>query len=83
MNESSQPASSPVASVDDSHDLDLGAVDIVLGVLTMPLLFWVLMYAVTGAEHVLATRRARVRLYLVLLAIEIVLVAAIVWLVIR
>jgi hypothetical protein len=81
-----QPQTSrPVAaaSVDDAHDFDLGLVDVVLGLLTMPLLFWVLMYAVTGAEHILATRRARIRLYMILLAIELAMVAAIVLVIVR
>jgi hypothetical protein len=71
----------PIAPVDESHDFDIGPVDVVLGILTMPLLFWVLMYAVTGGEGMFATRGARYRLYAWLLAIEVVLVAGIVlWL---
>lgn len=66
-------------NVDESRDFDLGVVDVVLGILTLPLLFWALMYAVTGAEHVVATRSARMRLYLVLLAIEVVIAVALVW----
>ena len=73
----------PATPVDEARDFDIGAVDIVLGVLTMPLLFWVLMFAVTGAEQVVATRSARMRLYVILLATELAIVAAIVLMVLR
>lgn len=65
--------------IDESSDLDLGAVDVVLSALTLPLLFWVAMYAVTGHERLYATREARLRLYLLLLGIEAVLVTAAAW----
>lgn len=66
-------------TIDESQDLDIGAVDIVLGIITLPLLFWATLYAVSGHERLYATRAARLRLYLVLLAIEVVLVLALVW----
>ena len=69
--------------VDESRDFDIGPLDVVLGILTLPLLFWALMYAVTGAERIVATRAARYRLYAVLLALEVVIAAAIVWWVTR
>ena len=69
--------------VDESRDLDIGPLDIVFGILTFPLLMWVLQYAVTGSERVVATRPARYRLYAVLLATAVALAAAIVWLVRR
>lgn len=69
----------PIA-VDESQDFDIGFLDVVLGIVTLPLLFWALMYAVTGAERIVATRAARYRLYAVLLAVELVIAAAIaVW----
>ncbi|MCW2926723.1 MAG: hypothetical protein JWM86_691 [Thermoleophilia bacterium] len=64
--------------VDESRDWDIGPVDIVLGVLTFPLLMWVLQYAFTGSERIVATRASRLRLYLVLLVVEALLVAALV-----
>jgi hypothetical protein len=73
----------PTTTIDESQDLDIGAVDIVLGVITLPLLFWAALYAVSGHERLYATRAARLKLYLVLLAVEVVLVLAIVWLVMR
>ena len=69
-------------TIDESQDLDIGPVDIVLGLLTLPLLFWATLYAVSGHERIYATRAARLKLYLVLLAIEIVIVLGIVWIVV-
>jgi hypothetical protein len=66
-------------TIDESADLDIGAVDIVLGIITLPLLFWATLYAVSGHERIYATRAARLRLYLILLPIEILIVAALVW----
>jgi hypothetical protein len=65
--------------VDEAVDFDIGPWDWILGFLTMPLLFWVLMYAVTGGEWIFATRGARYRLYAILLAIEVAIVAALLW----
>lgn len=69
----------PRETVDESQDLDLRPIDFVLGFLTLPLLFWATLYAVTGHERLYATAAARMRLYLVLLAIEVVIVAAAIW----
>lgn len=66
-------------NVDESRDFDIGPIDVVLGVLTFPLLLWVLQYAFTGSERIVATRASRYRLYAVLLVIEVVIVAALVW----
>ena len=71
-----EPTVTPL--VDESRDWDIGPTDIVLGVLTFPLLMWVLQYAFTGSEKIVATRASRLRLYLVLLAIEVVIVVGIV-----
>ena len=65
--------------LDEAHDLDIGPLDWILGVLTMPLLFWALMYAVTGGEGMFATRAARYRLYAVLLVLEVLIALALVW----
>lgn len=65
--------------VDESKDFDIGPLDWVLGFLTMPLLFWALMYAVTGGEGMFATRAGRYRLYAVLLALEVLIVLGLVW----
>lgn len=65
--------------IDESQDIDLGPADYILGVITLPLLFWATLYAVTGHERLYATREARLRLYLWLLALEVVLVAVAVW----
>ena len=81
MNEVPRPYPEPV--VDESRDFDIGAVDVVLGILTLPLLFWALMYAVTGAERMVATRQARLKLYAVLLVLEALIVGAILLLVLR
>ena len=70
-------------TIDESQEFGFGPLDVVLGIVTLPLLFWALMYAVTGHERLYATRPARMKLYLVLLAIEVVLVAAIIWWVTR
>ena len=70
-------------SVDESTDFDFGPLDVVFGILTLPLLFWALMYAVTGAEWIVATRRARYRLYAVLFALQLVIAGVITWLVLR
>jgi hypothetical protein len=69
----------PCETIDESSEFGFGALDVILGIATLPLLFWALMYAVTGHERMYATRAARLRLYLVLLAIEAVLVVALVW----
>lgn len=69
----------PTLTLDESRDLDIGALDWVLGIATMPLLFWVLMYAVTGGEWIFATRSSRYRLYCVLLAVELVVAVALAW----
>ena len=74
----SPPAPTPVMKHDEAIDFDISPAEWVLAMLTIPLLFWVLMYAVTGAEHIIATRRARMRLYAILLALEAVIVAIIV-----
>jgi hypothetical protein len=81
--EQQQSQSQQATTIDESQEFGFGPLDVVLGVLTLPLLFWALMYAVTGHERLYATRAARLRLYLVLLAVEVVLVAAIVWWVAR
>lgn len=71
-----QQVGSP-AELDDSRDFEVGAADIVLGGLTLPLLPWALMYAVTGHERLYATRRGRMRVYVVLLAVEVIIAVAI------
>ena len=79
MNESPEAEHYVPPVVDEEADLNFGAVDIVLGILTLPLLFWALMYAVSGNEAMYATREARMRVYLILLAMEIALVALGIW----
>ncbi|MCB0880451.1 MAG: hypothetical protein KDC46_15890 [Thermoleophilia bacterium] len=66
-------------TIDERDGFDIGPVDWVLAFLTMPLLFWALMYAVTGGEGIFATRAARYRLYAVLLVLEVLIVALLVW----
>lgn len=80
---SDPPRPAPPVLVDDSRDLDIGPLDILLGALTFPLLLWVLQYAFTGSEKVIATRRARYRLYTVLLAVELLVVALAAWWLVR
>lgn len=70
-------------TIDESLDLDLGPVDVVLGIITLPLLFWATLYAVSGHERIYATREARLRLYRFLLAIEVVIVAGVLLVVLR
>jgi hypothetical protein len=65
--------------VDESRDWDIGPLDIILSVLTFPLLMWVLQYAFTGSERIVATRASRYRLYVVLLALEVLIAGALVW----
>jgi len=65
--------------VDEGSGIDLGPMDVVFGILTLPLLFWALMYAVSGAERIVATPRARMKLYLWLLGIELVIAAVVLW----
>lgn len=69
----------PTLTLDESQDFDIGPLDWLLGVLTMPLLFWVLMYAVTGGEWIFATRQTRYRLYAVLLVVEVGIAALLAW----
>lgn len=69
--------------IDESRDFDFGPFDVVGAVLTLPLIFWVLMWAVTGSERIVATRPARYRLYAVLLVLEVAIAAAIAWWVTR
>lgn len=78
MSDSGTPTD-PTARLDESRDLDIGPLDWVLGALTLPLLFWALMYAVTGGEGMFATRRGRYRLYAVLLAIEVLVATCLAW----
>lgn len=70
MQRASAPSPASDHAVDESRELELGAADVVLGLLTAPLLLWVLMYAVTGHERLYATPSARRRVYLVLLVLE-------------
>lgn len=79
MDEHAQARRGTPIEVDESRDWDIGPIDIVLAALTFPLLLWVLQYAFTGSERIVATRGARYRLYAVLLVIEAVLAAIIVW----
>ena len=81
--ESEQPAAYVPPVVDESRDIDLWWGDLVLGMLTLPLLFWALMYAVTGGEKMVATRAARLKMYGVLLVIEAIIIAGIVYVVVR
>lgn len=74
-----EPTPPPTTTIDESQGLDIGAADIVLGLITLPLMFWATLYAVSGHERIYATRAARLRLYLVLLAVEVLLVALIAW----
>lgn len=67
----------PEPVVDEGGELALGRRDVVFGILTLPLLFWVMMYAVTGAERLYATPAARMRVYLWLLAAELLVAAAV------
>lgn len=83
MDEQDHHRQGTAIGVDETRDLDIGVVDVVLGILTLPLLFWVLMYAVTGGERIIATRAARHRLYAVLLAIEVVIAGGIAWWLVR
>lgn len=82
MSDSPQPGSEyyvpPV--VDETRDFHLGWQDAVFGFLTFPLLIWTFQYAFSGSEKIIATPRARMKLYMVLLAIEVAM-AAIIWLV--
>lgn len=64
---------------DEVLDFNIGSLDWIFGLLTFPLLFGVLMYAVTGGQSLYATRSARYRLYAVLFGIEMVIVAMLVW----
>ena len=69
--------------VDESKDLDIGPVDVILGILTLPLFLFTIQYAVSGSESLLATRRARLRVFAVLLAVEVIAVAIILFIVLR
>lgn len=53
--------------------------DIVLGIATAPIFMFVIMFAVTGADHYFRTPGQRLRWYAGMLAIEVVVVASIVW----
>jgi len=79
----SEPRPYPEPSVDESRDFDIGPADIVLGIITFPLLMWVLQYAFTGSERIIATRASRLKLYGVLLVAEAAIVALILFLVLR
>jgi len=68
----------PEPVVDEESELQLGIRDVIFGLLTLPLLFWVMMYAVTGHERLYATPRARIRLYLAILAVEVLVALAVV-----
>lgn len=80
MSESTDPGSEyyvpPV--VDESRDFQFGWQDAVLGFLTFPLLIWTFQYAFSGSEKIVATPQARLKLYGILLAIE-VLIALVIW----
>ena len=69
--------------VDEDRDFELGPLDIVLGLLTFPLLLFALQYAFSGSEKLVATRAARLRLYACLLPAELLIAALVVWLVMR
>jgi hypothetical protein len=82
QNATASPTYAPPV-VDESRDIEFWWVDVVLGIITLPLLFWALMYAVTGAEKIVATREARLKLYGVLLVLEAIIAAIIVYAVTR
>ncbi|MCW2972646.1 MAG: hypothetical protein JWN72_919 [Thermoleophilia bacterium] len=69
--------------VDESRHLDIGPLDIVLAVLTLPLFLFALQYAVSGSESLLATPKARLKVFAVLLAVEAVAIAIILFIVLR
>ncbi|MBC7462096.1 MAG: hypothetical protein H7287_12095 [Thermoleophilia bacterium] len=69
--------------VDESKGFDIGPLDIILGVLTLPLLLFAIQYAVSGSESVIATPKARLKLFAVLLSVEVVAVAIILFIVLR
>lgn len=66
--------------VDESRDFHFGIQDAIFAFLTFPLLMWFAQYAFSGSERLVATPRARMKLYLILLAVEL-LIALVVWLV--
>jgi hypothetical protein len=63
--------------VDEARDFDIGPLDIILGVLTLPLLLFAIQYAVSGSEKLLATPQARLKVYGVLLVLEAIILAVI------
>ena len=69
--------------VDESRDIEFWWGDVVLGIITLPLLFWAMMYAVTGGEKMVATRKARLKLYAVLLVLEALIAAFVIYAVTR
>ncbi|MCW2960311.1 MAG: hypothetical protein JWM25_1208 [Thermoleophilia bacterium] len=77
--ETTQPAGYTPPVVDEARDWDIGFVDIILGLVTFPLLIWVMQYAFTGSEKLIATRQARLKVYIWLLAAEALIVALLVW----
>lgn len=62
-----------------SRDFQIGWWDVVLSILTLPLLFWALMYAVTGHEELYATRAGRMRVYIVLLVLQAIFALIAIW----
>ncbi|MCW2956434.1 MAG: hypothetical protein JWO69_1303 [Thermoleophilia bacterium] len=77
--ETTQPAGYTPPVVDEGRDWDIGIVDVVLSIITFPLLMWVAQYAFSGSEQLIATRRSRMKVYVVLLLIEAVIVLGLVW----
>lgn len=69
--------------IDESRHFDIGPLDIILGVLTLPLLLFAIQYAVSGSESLLATPKARLKVFAVLLTVEVVAVAIILFFVLR
>jgi hypothetical protein len=63
----------------DELDLQLGAPDFLLGVLTLPLLLFALMFATSGTTELFTNPVPRRKLMAVLLVIEAIGIGAIVW----
>ena len=60
-------------------DYQIGPIDIVLGVLTMPLLLFALMFVTSQQAHSLESPSSRRKLFGALLGIELLIVGIVVW----
>lgn len=73
----------PTDAQREQASLDLGVVDGIFAFLTLPALLFALMFLTSEQGRRLASKRARIKLYVMLLGVEALVAGGVVWLVVR